>query len=651
MVDQATISVIDQALADIKSDDQTAIDRLEEALGLTQSGDVIETGYIDRSVGVAIGRNIKQVIIQQQLAPEFEAKLNRVLEALAASLESEAPEAEKQILPRFEPVDQSERIRRRWASSTLFISYSHDDLFTVQTIARRLSEEYFYDIWIDYDDIPGGSRWRDEITRGIDEADALVFMFSPTSLRSHWCGEEIGYAQERGLPIIPLRISGGVDARKLGDLDLADTQYVDFAGSVADWGKFLAALPKIPFIRRYARQAAIGLVVLAVALGAYGIRFGKPAPNVTVPLPVAVVAGANCEGAATDLERKLDEAARIDLVEYDPANTDQLQITVDCGESEREITVRFPAKPAYAIPYLYEPAELQVEIDPVHADAFAVAAVSYASGDYQEAYERLRDSEDRPGRHPNENYLEALASFHLINVKGRRIEWSFVHDEYDRLINQLEESAADDKLLAQAYAGRALSYVEATQATGDDPVREDCREIARNDFAEAIRREPDRALWWAVGAYTMLECPLDAGTPQQAMPISEADVTEACPAYGSAETEYGFLTSARIAEACLQTSESPHPLEQAAVRMMLAEVLTNRTDPGDRDIPRARNLIDEAIDIAPYLPEVHRVDSCVISQERNQFAGLPAYWKFMRTLPPAWRRIEALNRPLHYCWL
>jgi hypothetical protein len=62
------------------------------------------------------------------------------------------------------------------------------------------------DTWIDWKSIPKGEDWEQEIYRGIEEADAFLFLISPDSVRSEWCNKEIKHAVKNGKRILPIVI-------------------------------------------------------------------------------------------------------------------------------------------------------------------------------------------------------------------------------------------------------------------------------------------------------------------------------------------------------------------------------------------------------------------------------------------------------------
>ena len=89
--------------------------------------------------------------------------------------------------------------------SHIFISYSRNDKDFTKKIVRAL-EGKDLEIWIDMEKIPPSVGWEDEIYRGIEEADAFLFLISPDSVRSDMCNKEIAYAIQNGKRIVTARI-------------------------------------------------------------------------------------------------------------------------------------------------------------------------------------------------------------------------------------------------------------------------------------------------------------------------------------------------------------------------------------------------------------------------------------------------------------
>jgi hypothetical protein len=87
--------------------------------------------------------------------------------------------------------------------SHIFISYSRRDLDFAQTIVDALSESGL-EAWIDWKSIPKGEDWEEEIYRGIEGADAFLFLVSPDSVKSPMCNKEVLHAIRNNKRILPI---------------------------------------------------------------------------------------------------------------------------------------------------------------------------------------------------------------------------------------------------------------------------------------------------------------------------------------------------------------------------------------------------------------------------------------------------------------
>ncbi|MGZ9235760.1 MAG: toll/interleukin-1 receptor domain-containing protein, partial [Anaerolineales bacterium] len=84
----------------------------------------------------------------------------------------------------------------------LFVSYSRRD----SVAARKLIEAFRtigQDVWVDWESIPPAVDWLEQIFRGIEEADAFLFLISPDSIASEVCKVEINRAAQNNKRIIP----------------------------------------------------------------------------------------------------------------------------------------------------------------------------------------------------------------------------------------------------------------------------------------------------------------------------------------------------------------------------------------------------------------------------------------------------------------
>src|SRR5215475_1634376 len=85
----------------------------------------------------------------------------------------------------------------------VFVSYSRKDIDFAKRITAELQKSEL-DFWIDWEGIPPTVDWWKEIEKGIEEADAFLFLISPDSAKSEVCGREIDTAVKNGKRIIPI---------------------------------------------------------------------------------------------------------------------------------------------------------------------------------------------------------------------------------------------------------------------------------------------------------------------------------------------------------------------------------------------------------------------------------------------------------------
>lgn len=87
----------------------------------------------------------------------------------------------------------------------LFVSYSRKDA----EVAHKLIEGFKsigQDVWVDWESIPPATDWLEQIFRGIETADAFIFIVSPDSIASEVCNVEVARAALNNKRIIPIVI-------------------------------------------------------------------------------------------------------------------------------------------------------------------------------------------------------------------------------------------------------------------------------------------------------------------------------------------------------------------------------------------------------------------------------------------------------------
>ena len=90
-------------------------------------------------------------------------------------------------------------------SADVFISYSRKDIAFARLIRTSLQSSGV-DTWIDWDRIPVGERWWDEIRQAIERSNVFVFIISGSSVGSTVCRDEINLALQNRKRIIPILV-------------------------------------------------------------------------------------------------------------------------------------------------------------------------------------------------------------------------------------------------------------------------------------------------------------------------------------------------------------------------------------------------------------------------------------------------------------
>jgi hypothetical protein len=85
----------------------------------------------------------------------------------------------------------------------IFISYAREDAAFVTRLNQALVERR-RDVWVDLDDILPTAEWELEIFRGIEEADAFIFVISPDSVASAMCVREATHAAAHNKRVVPI---------------------------------------------------------------------------------------------------------------------------------------------------------------------------------------------------------------------------------------------------------------------------------------------------------------------------------------------------------------------------------------------------------------------------------------------------------------
>lgn len=85
----------------------------------------------------------------------------------------------------------------------IFLSYSRVDTKFASRVASDLRERDF-DVWMDQSNISGGKHWDKTIEEALKHASFVVLIISKASVNSENVKDEISFAKNRGITIIPV---------------------------------------------------------------------------------------------------------------------------------------------------------------------------------------------------------------------------------------------------------------------------------------------------------------------------------------------------------------------------------------------------------------------------------------------------------------
>jgi WD40 repeat protein len=96
----------------------------------------------------------------------------------------------------------------------VFISYSRRDKAFVEDLCRYLKRNNV-NLWVDWENIPVASPWREELKEGIKNSDNFLFIMSSESVGSKYCRDEIGQAAEHKKRVITIVLRRDYDRKQV----------------------------------------------------------------------------------------------------------------------------------------------------------------------------------------------------------------------------------------------------------------------------------------------------------------------------------------------------------------------------------------------------------------------------------------------------
>ena len=118
----------------------------------------------------------------------------------------------------------------------VFLAYADEDRATMEKIRRSLRRDSVT-VWTNTTDIQTGEAFDEAINRGIEQADNLVYLLSPDSIRSTYCHRELDLAVSLHKRIIPVLVRE--TSPEYVPSVLRDLQYIDLTDNVKEEDYYL----------------------------------------------------------------------------------------------------------------------------------------------------------------------------------------------------------------------------------------------------------------------------------------------------------------------------------------------------------------------------------------------------------------------------
>jgi hypothetical protein len=113
----------------------------------------------------------------------------------------------------------------------VIISYADEDRATMEKICSSLRRESIT-VWTNTTDIQTGEAFEEAIKRGIEQADNVVYLLSPDSVKSYFTRQELDYALSLNKRIIPVLVRE-ISSESIPNA-LRDLQYIDLTDNVKE---------------------------------------------------------------------------------------------------------------------------------------------------------------------------------------------------------------------------------------------------------------------------------------------------------------------------------------------------------------------------------------------------------------------------------
>ncbi len=142
------------------------------------------------------------------------------------------PEESKKDIQEYPNVEELDLGRK---DLVLFLSHSHKDVDMVMKIKEQLEKTSWIYCFVAHKDIEPTKKWLEEINKYLRGCHAFVPFLSENFKKSNWCEQEVGFAESRNIPVIPIKINvnpyGFIQEYQALSLEKGDS-YVDLAEKI-----------------------------------------------------------------------------------------------------------------------------------------------------------------------------------------------------------------------------------------------------------------------------------------------------------------------------------------------------------------------------------------------------------------------------------
>lgn len=191
--------------------------------------------------------------------------------------------------------------------ASVFLSYDHEDVARAARIASAL-ENAGHSVWWDRH-IHGGAEFQSEIEKAVEEADAVVVLWSGRSIKSAWVRDEAAEGRDEGklIPVLLEPVKPPMGFRQFQTIDLSDRRRASGTGQVDELLRAVAkmtaassspqatpaALRKQGIGRRTVLAGGAAATAAVAGIGAWALLKpeGADAPGTIAVLPFANLSG------------------------------------------------------------------------------------------------------------------------------------------------------------------------------------------------------------------------------------------------------------------------------------------------------------------------------------------------------------------------